>query len=33
MPREYGKAEPWNFICRSKVERKKVEDLGEEIHD
>jgi hypothetical protein len=32
MPSEFGKAEPWNFICKRKQDQR-VRALGEEQHD
>lgn len=32
MPTEYGKAEPWNFVCKKKL-LKKAQLLGEENQD
>ena len=33
MPREFGRAEPWNFLCKRKAKAIDMSLIGEEIHD
>jgi ATP-binding cassette subfamily A (ABC1) protein 3 len=33
MPREFGKAEPWNFICKRKQTLVSDLKIGDEQHD
>jgi hypothetical protein len=33
MPREFGRAEPWNFLCKKRSSRVEMASIGEEIHD
>lgn len=33
MPREFGKAEPWNFIFQEKKKVSEFENLGKETYD
>jgi ATP-binding cassette, subfamily A (ABC1), member 3 len=33
MPREFGKAEPWNFLCKSKRSRIYTDNVEDEKHD
>ena len=33
MPREFGRNEPWNFICKKSKKLNSFVDVGEEFHD
>jgi ATP-binding cassette subfamily A (ABC1) protein 3 len=33
MPREFGKAEPWNFLCKNKRRATIVNESEEETYD
>lgn len=33
MPREFGRAEPWDFLCKKKSKKVDMTTIGEEQHD
>lgn len=33
MPREFGRAEPWNFLCKKKQVNLSQVNCEDEVHD